>query len=507
MINCKELRNKFKEQGCTFTIVCPTDPNYAKSRIIANSRFNYYPLAIGYCENAKDVSSTIKICKEAGLHLRIRSGGHQHEGMCSDNDVFIIDLSKIHTIRYTDKTNDYAWIPPGKKLREVYKELESKNRIIPGGGCGSVNVGGLTQGGGWGLSARKFGLTADNIIEAEIVLANGKIVKANKDNHSELFWAIRGGGGGNFGVITNFLFKLSPLRGNITTFELHWPKDKMLKIAKKWMQELPTHTYNLTTACRLSVTDQNTPSRTAVLLVGQFYGEISDLQKILKPFYDISKPTYELYESQTYIEIVNALLHSKKQSEPLPSLLAKRQTRLGSLLQPIASVVKDEEAPTQTCDGPHPHKISSAFPIYDDALVDKIVTYLDDTKASEVVNLYLSLHGMGGAIQDFTEGPFPYRAKDFLLQFQAWWSDPKDSNTEKYIKWIEDFRTALQPHVEGAFINFPDASLVNQSDTTKGRIELLQYYYGDNLPKLIEIKKQVDPENLFSFGMSIPTEI
>lgn len=494
-----DLKRKAVETGCNFAIVFPSDRNYNKKRKIANSRFNLRPGAIAYCEEAAHVACCIEFCRDSGTALRVRSGGHQHEGMCSGDDVLIIDLSKMNTIKYDGETCEKAWILPGKQLKDVYGELEKKNRIIPGGGCSSVCMGGLTQGGGWGLSARKLGLTCDNLLEAEVVLANGTIVNANDKDNSDLFWAIRGGGGGNFGVATKFLFKLHPLNGFVTTFELHWSNRHMLAITKKLMQELGGFDDGLTTFLRLSVVKKKTPD--TVLLGGQFYGNKKDLLEALKPLYDVAHPAYEKYKTHEF--------HEKPQKGQLPTsdvnkhfLLANIQLDLSRLLQPAGP-----KAPKDTCDAPYPHKVSSTFPKdndYED-LAEAIVKYIKSSNASDSVNIFLSLHSMGGDIKNVPDGgPFPYRDKEFMLQFQAWWSEPSDPDTRKYIGWIENFRKKLNPYIEGSFINFPDKDLVPNPDAPDGRIKLLEYFYGKNLHRLRKIKSKYDPKNLFSFGMSIP---
>ena len=151
--------------------------------------------------------------------------------------------------------------------------------------------------------------------------------------------------------------------------------------------------------------------------------------------------------------------------------MADRQLALGKLLQPAGP-----EAPIETCDAPHAHKVSSTFPKDNNykALAKAIVKYIQSSKASERVNTYLSIHSMGGAIKNVadTGSAFPYRDKEFMLQFQAGWSEPLDPDTCKYIDWIEKFRKALNKHIEGSFINFPDKDLVPNPNSVDGRIKL-----------------------------------
>jgi hypothetical protein len=497
-MNIDEFKQHQRNSGCDFEIVGPGDPGYDNDRVIANSRFNYFPWLIAYCENAEHVSCCINYCRSCDVPFRVRSGGHQHEGMCSANDVLLIDLSKMNAIEYIGEDKALAWIPTGKKLHDVYEELESHSRIIPGGSCDSVNVGGLTQGGGWGLYIRELGLTCDNIVEVEMVLADGQTVKASANEpYNDLFWAVRGGGGGNFGVATRFLFQLTTLKGKLTTFRMYWSKDYMLPIAQVWMRESCRFPESMSTFCRLKTVQNATDEAQAVLVVGIYFGPKENAREILQPFYEVTPPTDPEYTEHTYSET------QTRDSVPLEPLHSRQRAKLAVLMQPAGPA-----APKETCDGPHPHKVSSTFPLDDNTnvLAEKIVAFLMSQIPPDTASTYISLHGFGGAVKREPIGgrAFPYKEKEFMLQFQAWWSDPEDPHTEDYINWIESFRQSLEGHIEGAFINFPDKLLVPDPNDPVDRVRLLQYYYAYNLAQLRVIKSKYDPGNQFSFGMSIP---
>ena len=190
----------------------------------------------------------------------------------------------------------------------------------------------------------------------------------------------------------------------------------------------------------------------------------------------------------------------------MPTPHAGAHLYLGGLMQP-----GPPNAPAQTCDVPHPHKISSTFPKSNDYedLAREMVEFIQNSEASKSTNKYLSLHGMGGAIRNEsdTESAFPYREKDFMMQFQAWWKasdDPQfnDRQTAQNLRWIENFREKMIPYTEGSFINFPDINLV--ADPDHQRLELLEFYYGRNLTELRKIKTKYDPGYLLQFGLSIP---
>lgn len=475
---------------CGMQIVWRGSSDYDEKRKICNSRFDLYPLVIAYCENNIHVECCIKTAIKYTKKIRIRSGGHQHEGMCSAEGVLIIDLSKINHIEYTNGEKTEAWIEPGIHLGNLYKELREYKRIIPGGGCANVCVGGLTQGGGWGPSLRKLGLTCDNILEVEIVNDKGNTIIANKEGNPELFWAIRGGGGGNFGVITKFLFKLTKVDEPVTIFSIHWSKEQMPEVLRTYITLLPEFTHNLTTFARLTVVNRDTSKRPSITVGGQYYGTIEEAEEILKPLLAIPK----LAADFEYIDHFEAYQKFNKALSPfIQPAFSESKT---ALQQSFA-----EDAPTDTCsENPYPHKVSSAFPKGNTSvdykeLLDIIIKRFDsDEELSNQVNTYLSIHSMGGAVRNLPheDSAFAFRDKEFLLQFQAWWSDPEDERSCEYICWIENFRKQISEYTEGAFINFPDRTLE------------LSSYYANHFPKLIKVKTDYDPENVFSFEMSIP---
>lgn len=525
-----DLEKLVQATNPNFRVVFKGDIDYDESREIANSRIQLYPAAIAYCTIAEDVASCIEYCKENNVQFRVRSGGHQHEGMSSANNVLIIDLSEIYDAKIEYLLGaDTAWIPAGKKLGVIYEELEKRIFTLPGGGCQSVCVGGLTQGGGWGLSTRKKGMTCDNILAVEIVIPNGEIVIARADNeYKDLFWAIRGGGGGNFGVITKYLFQLTPLPPAMTTFSLRWKRDKMYDVALAWinMHYDPNTSNNLTMGCRLMVTAKK-PMAEAIIVSGQLYGNIQETLAVLQPLFSVAKPIHENYEVHNYPERAKPkstlkqyktsslkMASAPSNNENNTTFLAAQQGYLGSLLQPAARNPKTLEPPKQTCDAPHPHKITSAFPkdnLNKEQLVRKMVEYVENSTITEGANQYMTLHSMGGKVMDKApnDTAFFYRNKPFMLQVQAWWTDSGDVNEDKQndknlVEWVENYRTYLEEHIEGAFINFVDKDLVKDISTPEGRKEILSYYYGKNLDRLMEVKSKYDEHNLFNFEMSIP---
>lgn len=480
-------------------VVRPGDLQYDRDRIISNARFDYHPSLILYCENAGDVAEALAMARAEGLPVRVRSGGHQHEGMCSGNGVAIIDLSLINYIRF-DEGDGSVWMGAGAKLADVYTAVLGRDRLFPGGGCGDVHVAGLVQGGGWGLYARQLGLTCDVLGRFRMVLADGQLVEVtgtDSDPRFDLFWAVSGGGGGNFGIATEFHFRLAPFNGVITSFTVSWDDPALVgPVIVDWTSHFPDADERLTTFARLTAVGSGDPP---ALVSGYFLGDQPTLESILpgllpNTYKQGSKQFSRVHEAGAApLEGRRVFQHPDYQPGP-PTL--------------------NEGAPgglSSTCDGtPYPHKVSSTYPReFGTAALKTILAQLERSTPETGARRYLSLHSLGGAVRgDGSRGQwscFAFRDKPFLLQYQAWWADRDDGPLgERCMAWVRDFREAMDPYTEGSFINFPDKDLVPDPDTPEGRIALLRYYYAQNLEQLMRTKEKYDPGYFFDFGMSIP---
>ncbi|HEV7672172.1 MAG TPA: FAD-binding oxidoreductase [Thermoanaerobaculia bacterium] len=474
-----------------FTVTCPWDASYQKDSKIWNRRLQTGPAMVAFCKKTEDVQLCVKWCRENDFPLRVRSGGHHHEGMSCDYGVLIIDLSLMDKISYPE--HNLGWIPPGKQLQWVYKELEDRKQIIPGGGCETVCVGGLTLGGGWGMSARALGLTCDNILKAEIVMADGSVRTVSPSDfdprNSSLFWALQGGGAGNFGIVTNFLFKLTNVEKK-TTLEQKWTGDYLRPMMEYYMDAIANDDFDrlATLACRLYI-DRKSQKMT-FMVTGQTLEIPERAEEILgKQLKANHPPDSSIVAEQGAAAEGNAVVHHFADS---------KLTGASSNLPP------------DTCKtGPLPHKVSSAFVKVGQEVKAAEACYeflSQNNKLFPNAETYISFHSFGGAIGDIApdQTAFPYRDRKLLLQFQAWWCDPADESTDQYIHWIRDVRTMLASRglTDGGFFNFQDASIVPETD----RHALMKYYYGHNLDKLIGVKIQHDPTNVFQSGMSIPNK-
>jgi hypothetical protein len=492
-------------------IVRPGNPAYNESRAISNARFDYFPWAIYYCESAEDVRTVIRNPRVRLRTVRIRSGGHQHEGMCSASHVGVIDLTGIHSIR-VDERGKCVWIGAGASLKDVYYYLWERRYLFAGGGCGDVHVGGLTQGGGWGPVSRKFGLTCDSLIAVEMVTANGQILEIPRAGHEEdraLLQALRGGGGGNFGVITRFCFRLHPWKQGYTDVTLKWsdenlPKASLDRFVLNWIRSFPRDSdNNLTTFLRISVVDD--PGGDRVVIGGRYLGTETRARATIDRLLAGQPPPREAKYAPSLVRFA-PVTKGGRRIDPRRRELLRRS--LGTLpeYQPgparIGATAPDSGvAPdlSDTCAGvPIRHKVSSGFARtlrFDLKSVQAMTRVIRNSTRLDGARRYVSLHCLGGAIANDGDGSsYAFRDRNVLLQYQAWWLPDAANLDEPCIAWVDSFRKTMTPHTDGAFINFVDRNIA------------LAEYYKDKLPRLIEAKRRWDPDNFFRFEMSIPVK-
>lgn len=485
-------------------VIRPNDPGYDEDRQISNARFDYRPQAIYYCEHAKDVSEVIREARDQREPVRIRSGGHQHEGMCTANGVRLIDLSCIQSIEHRESGR--VWIGAGAALADVYVDLWQQGFLFSGGGCGDVHVGGLTQGGGWGPVSRRYGLTCDSLVGVEMVTANGDVVEISEDggeSDGDLLWALRGGGGGNFGVVTKFCFRLHPLADVYTDLTLTWgdqqlPGDHLDQLVLKWIRSFPgDHDHDLTTFLRVSVVDDPDPDGDRVVLGGRYLGSVAGAEETMHRLL-ADQPAWRTADFKPS-PARDAIPAGTESIDPVHR--EHLRNTLGRLAgyQPGPMPTREAGASASladTCAGePIRHKVSSAFarPQFDLTAVQTLTGVIRQTDARPEARQYVSLHCLGGAIASGGEASsFAFRDRDVLLQYQAWWQPEAVHLDGPCIAWIENFRRVMAPHTDGAFINFVDRDIA------------LDEYYKESLPRLITMKRRWDPENVFRFEMSIP---
>jgi len=440
--------------GLTGRIVIPTNPIYNKARQDFNRAIQQYPIIINYCSNNHDVANAICWSRKFHVPLRIRNGGHNYEGYSNGNCTLIIDVSEMNHIDL-DECENLLTVQGGVTNQQVYEFVSSKRYPFPGGTCPTVGVGGYSMGGGWGLSCRYLGLGCDSLEEIELVNYEGKIVKANRNCNSDLFWACRGAGGGNFGVIVSMKFRLPSKVEKVTLIEidyLHVSEEEQKAFLQTWQQWLKDADPRVTLISRIynSVNDG-----LAMLVRGIFYGRPKEAEQILKPFLELSGAEYSI-EYVTFLEAVTIIGSSYPSSEKFKS--ASR------------FVLRD----------------------FSDRDISRLVGLIQKRSQGSVF-AGLSMYALGGRVRDVgtDETAFFYRTANFIIWLETVWEENRFSEENNI--WVSRRFPVLASVTTGSYVNFPYNNLP----------DYLEEYYGPHTCRLKKIKEKYDPFNVFTFPQGI----
>ncbi|HET7638546.1 MAG TPA: FAD-binding oxidoreductase, partial [Ktedonobacteraceae bacterium] len=285
-MDSQKLRSTFQGK-----VILPGDADYDKARQVFYGGIDKKPAAIIQVADAHDVSQAILLAKEHGLELAVRSGGHSVAGYSTTDGGIVIDLRGMHRVEI-DTANETAWAEAGITAGELTAELDKHDFVLGFGDTGSVGIGGITLGGGVGFLARKFGLAIDNLLAAEIVTADGKVLQVDESNHSDLFWAIRGGGG-NFGIVTKFKYQLHTL-GDCYGGMLLLPATPeviagVADIARDAPDELSTIT-NLMPAFPLPFVPEAFHGKLSLMVLMMYAGDPKEGEKVIAPLRALAEP-------------------------------------------------------------------------------------------------------------------------------------------------------------------------------------------------------------------------
>jgi FAD/FMN-containing dehydrogenase len=454
------------------SLILPHSPEYESVRKPAMARFeNVRPAAVVLCATPADVSETIRFAAQAGFPTAIRSGGHSVAGHSSTHGM-VIDVTPMRSVSVAD---GLATVGAGVRLGALYEALEPHGLTIPAG-CGpSVGIAGLTLGGGIGILGRRYGLTCDHLIQAEVVLADGRIVECDEHHDGELFWALRGAGGGNFGVVTSFVFRTLPAPA-ATVFQLAWPVAHAAAVAQAWQAWAPTGPDELDATLRLTAAGEGRRPP-LVELVGVLQDGERDAADLLDELVAGAgaDPTSASHRNMPFREAKSHL------------------AELGSVED------RHEQAPPeQPLQEGHLFTKSEFFrrPLPADAirsLVENLVRGLGPGHSREVTFM-----PWGGAYNrvpaDATA--FVHREELFVIQHLLL-IDPEASASENRAAgdWLARSWALAHPWGSGGvYPNFPDPDLDGWAEA----------YYGKNYERLVRIKARYDPGNFLRFRQSLP---
>ncbi|KAL1214964.1 Berberine bridge enzyme-like 26 [Cardamine amara subsp. amara] len=439
------------------------------------------------------VQASIICSKKLRLHLRVRSGGHDYEGLSYVSEIektfILMDLSKLRQIDINIKDNS-AWVQAGATVGELYYRIAEKSKVhgFPAGLCSSLGIGGHITGGAYGSMMRKYGLGADNVLDAKIVDSNGKLLDRTAMGE-DTFWAIRGGAGGSFGIILAWKIKLVPVPKTVTVFTVTktLEQDVGNKILAKWQNVADKLVDELFIRVLFNVAGNNGNKTVTTSYNAMFLGGKGTLMKVMKKSFPELGLTLKDCVEMSWLESIlyisgfpsrtptNVLLQGKP---PFPKINFKAKS----------DFVKT------------PIPVSGLKGIFKKMMKEDIPLM--------IWNPY------GGMMAKIPESqiPFPHRKGVlFKVQYVTSWLD-SDKRPSKHIKWIRDLYRYMTPYVSSnprqAYVNYRDLDLGQNSKNAKSSIKQGQVwgpkYFKDNFNRLVNVKSKVDPENFFRHEQSIP---
>jgi FAD/FMN-containing dehydrogenase len=442
-------------------VLTPTSAGYDRARLLYSPRFDSIrPEAIVLAETVEDVAHTIRWARRHRVHLVPRSGGHSYGGYSTTTGV-LLDVSRLSRVRVS---GGQAAVGAGAGLIDVYAALAAHGRMIPAGTCPSVGIAGLTLGGGHGYASRKLGLACDALVGLTIVTASGQVLRCDAHRHSDLFWACRGGGGGNFGVVTSFAFRTTPV-GEVATYVLEWPWAQVREVVAAW-QAFPPHA---PTELSLDPNLTATETRPHVTSAGQYLGSAADLRRALAPLLAVGTPRVEVV-SRTFLEA--ALHFAGCDREGVEQ--CKKVTR------------ETWKAKSDYVKRPLPR-----------AAVDVMVRALEARVADPALGRgTILLDAYGGAIARVPKAATAFVHRDALCsaQYLAFWPAGDAARAAANLAWMRGFYASLRPWMSGgAYVNYIDPELRGWQ----------RAYYGSNYARLRRVKHRYDPTGFFRFAQSV----
>jgi FAD/FMN-containing dehydrogenase len=448
-------------------VLAPPGAAYERARLVYNERYDEVrPLAVFRPVSGEDVRQVVLWARRFGVELTVRSGGHSYGGY-STSPGLVVDLRSLRSISLG--RSGLATIGAGARLVDVEAALASHGRAIPTGSCPTVGIGGLAQGGGVGFSSRKFGTTSDSIVSLEIVTADGRLRTCSARENPDLLWACRGGGGGNFGVVTRFAFRTHAV-GPVAWFVLDWPWGQTREAVEAWQGFAPHAPDELFSVCAVR-TGTHAPS---VEAIGQFFGSERQLGALLRPLTRVAGARLTL-GTQSYLGA--QLRWAGCLGKTLTACHLAIDTPGGTLPR-AAFVGKSDYFTTE---------LSASG-------IATVTRWLERAQAASIPAALL-LDSYGGAINRVPAGrtAFVHRNALFSGQYYARWYRARDE--ARTLGWIRGFHAAMRPYVSGfAYQNYIDPDLTTWKHA----------YYGSNYTRLQQIKAGVDPDRVFRFAQGIP---
>jgi FAD/FMN-containing dehydrogenase len=436
-------------------------PEYAAARAIWNAHVERQPAVIARCRGVADVVAAVRFARDNDLLVAVRGGGHAVAGHALCDDGIVIDLSRMTGSR-VDPLGRTGRFEGGCLNEHLDRESQAFGLAATGGIVSHTGIGGLTLGGGIGHLMRTFGLSIDSLVSCDVVTADGNVLVANADEHPDLFWGLRGGGG-NFGIVTSFEFELHPLGPDILAGLLLWPMDvapQVLRVLRELAADAPDEVGimgSLRLAPALPIVPEELHGRPIVALVLTYAGPIDDGRRILEQVLrGLPAPAVDGVVPKPYVE------HQKMFDAALPHgrHYYWKSHKLGPLTDDIISTVVDQ--------------------------AEQITSPLSS----------IALFTQGGAVARVPADATAFANRDAThdINIVGSWL-PDDAEADRHIAWVRGMFDALQPFSKGVYVNFT-------SDDASDRVQTA--YTAQQWQRLVALKAKYDPTNFFRLNANIP---
>lgn len=452
-------------------VVGPGSATYSEVSKLHNARFDdVQPQAVAMCATPGDIARTLEFARRHHLPTAIRSGGHCYAGRSTTPGI-VIDVSRLSSISVL---NGIATIGAGNLLGAAYRELHAHGVTIPLGTCPTVGVGGFVLGGGFGMIGRRHGLAVDHLLSARIVLADGRFVECDERREPDLFWALRGAGTGQFGVVTDMSLATIPIPSVTTTFSVIWPFASARAVLTAWMSWMPSTTDEIAPSLALRA-DGDLDAAPMVEVYGTMVGTRADTLTLLDELCDAAatEPSSSTSEEQSYT----------------------------SMLEHWADRARGKlDHPGTAATGPRQFEATKseyfAQPLPEPALVEVVKHIITDRVPGQAREVDFSPWGGAYNRRPADATAFVHRdAKYWIKQATTLGIQAGDDEREGALTWLADSWNLTRPWGNGhVYPNFPDPDLGEHSGYA---------YYGSNHRRLQAIKTTYDPDNVFNFHQAL----
>jgi hypothetical protein len=438
-------------------VITPASSEYDVARKVYNGMIDRHPDAIVRCANVADVRTVVNFARKEGLRVAVRGGGHNGAGLAVCDQGIVIDLSSMKGVRVDPATNTVR-AEAGCTQADLNHAAASFGLAVPAGVVSTTGIAGLTLGGGTGYLTRKFGLALDNLLEVDVVLADGSFVSANAKANADLFWAIRGGGG-NFGIVTSFLFRGHPI-DQVYAGPMLWEMEharELLEWYREFAPELPDELYGFFAFLKVPPGPpfpEELHAKTMCGIVWAYCGPLDKVEEAFRPIRKFRSPKFELTGPMPYVAL---------------------QSMFDAIYPP----------------GDQWYWRGDFLAQIPDAAIDEHIKFGERLPTLKSTMHFYPVDGFAGRV-DRHETAFSYRDAKWSMVIVG--VDPDPANADKITAWTKDYWAAVHPYsMGGAYVNF-------MMDEGSDRIKAT---YRDNYQRLLEIKRKYDPCNFFRINQNI----